>query len=140
MYNLLKQVKVTGTSAAGKTTLVQGLRINGINARAAGQEHSQVQDMWQRIHPPQILIYLEATLGTQRIRRPDVSWSAAMLRMEKERLAHARAHADLNIETSKITRTAVLERVLAFLQSKGVDTGPALAQRPRSGSAQRVPD
>ncbi len=132
----LPQVKVTGTSAAGKSTLVRGLRAQGINARAAGQEHSQVPDMWQRLHPPRILIYLEATLEAQRARRPDVTWTAAWLRMEKRRLAHARAHADLQIDTSCCTISAVQQLVLQYLRTQGVHVGPPLPPRPRTGGVQ----
>ena len=130
------QVKVTGTSAAGKSTLVRGLRAQGIDARAAGQEHSQIPDMWQRLHPPQVLIYLEATVEVQRARRPDVTWTAAWLQVEKERLAHARTHADLHIETSSRTVSAVLELALLYLQTKGVKAGPPLPPRPRTGGVQ----
>ncbi len=136
MHRNLPQVKVTGTSAAGKSTLVRGLRAHGINARAAGQEHSQVPDMWRRLHPPQILICLEATLEAQRARRPDVTWTAAWLQVEKERLSHARAHADLRIETSCRTVSAVLAQALQYLQTRGVPAGPPLPPRPRTGGVQ----
>lgn len=133
MITRLTRIKVAGTSASGKSTLVRGLRARGINARAVGQEHSQIQDMWKRIHPPMILIYLEASLEVQRVRRPDVTWTAAWLQVEKERLTHARANADLNIETSLCTVSAVLNQVLTFLKTKQVHLGPPLAPAPRTG-------
>ena len=129
----LPLVKVAGTSAAGKSSLVRGLRARGMNARSAGQEHSRVPDMWQRLNPPQFLIFLEANLEAQRTRRLDVTWTQERLQMERERLSHARAHADLHIETSECPKHEVLNRALHFLRKRGFETGLPLPPRPRTG-------
>ena len=54
-------IGIVGPCGAGKTTLAQGLRGKGYRARAIVQEHSYVQDMWQRITKPDILIFLQAS-------------------------------------------------------------------------------
>lgn len=113
----LPLVKVVGVSASGKSTLVGNLREAGYNARSASQEHTEVQDLWQRIRPPAILIYLDVNLDAQRQRRPDVSWDQANVDVERQRLAHARAAADLTIDTSSIAAADTLALALDFLHS-----------------------
>ena len=83
-------IKVVGVSAAGKSTLVATLEQLGMRARCTGQEHSYVKDMWRRLHPPDILIYLHADLGTQLSRRPWGRYTEAGHREELARLAHAK--------------------------------------------------
>lgn len=110
------QIGIVGPCGAGKSTLVRALRARGIAAREIAQEHSGVPAMWQRITRPDRLVYL------------DVSRETAERRLERElpldwweeiiaRLAHARAHADLIVETDNRTPEEVLEQVLAFLES-----------------------
>ena len=131
-------VKVAGVSAAGKTTLVAALRQLGYNARPVAQEHSEVPDMWQRIRPPQWLLFLDADLPAQGARRPDVNWSEPWRRTELERLKHARGHADLLIDTSSLTANGVLRQAVRFLCLNGVRPAPApLAELPRTGGVWR---
>ena len=128
-------VKIVGVSAAGKSTLVAGLRRLGFNARPVAQEHSQVPDMWQQIRPPRLLIFLDADLPAQGARRPDVSWNEPWRRTELQRLEHARGHADLVIDTSILTPGKVLEQAVDFLRRREVQPAPGpLAELPRSGS------
>ena len=131
----LDLVKIVGVSAAGKSTLVAGLRALGYNARPVAQEHSQVPDMWKRIRPPDWLIFLDADLAAQGIRRPDVSWDEPWRHTELVRLAHARQHADLVIDTSLMSAESVLRRAVNFLRLSSVRAaaGP-LAALPRTGS------
>ena len=131
----LDLVKIVGVSAAGKSTLVAGLRELGYNARPVAQEHSQVPDMWQRIRPPNWLIFLDADLTAQGERRPDVSWNEPWRRTELDRLTHARLHADLVIDTSHLSAENVLEQAVDFLRVSSVQaaSGP-LAELPRTGS------
>ncbi len=133
-------IKIVGVSAAGKSTLVDGLRRLGYDARPVAQEHSQVPDMWRRIRPPDWLIFLEADLGSQGTRRPDVIWSERVRRTELARLAHARGHADLLIDTSPLTPEKVLRRAVTFLQLQSVHQSPVpLEHLPRTGSSRRGP-
>jgi chloramphenicol 3-O-phosphotransferase len=48
-------------------------------------------------------------------RRPNNHGGPARLAEQHSRLAHARAHCDLYLDTSHLAPTAVLEQVLAFL-------------------------
>ena len=131
----LDLVKIAGVSAAGKSTLVAGLRRLGFNARPVAQEHSQVPDMWQRIRPPNWLIFLDADLTAQGERRPDVSWDEPWRLTELERLAHARTHADLVIDTSLISPENVLQQAVDFLRVSSVEAASEpLAELPRTGS------
>ncbi|MDE0199447.1 MAG: hypothetical protein OXK78_14695 [Caldilineaceae bacterium] len=131
----LDLVKIVGVSAAGKSTLVAGLRRMGYNARPVAQEHSQVPDMWQRIRPPNWLIFLDADLAAQGERRPDVSWDEPWRLTELERLAHARTHADLVIDTSLLSPESVLDRAVSFLRVRRVEAASEpLVELPRTGS------
>jgi len=134
----LDLVKIVGVSAAGKSTLVAGLRELGYNARPVAQEHSQVPDMWQRIRPPNWLILLDADLTAQGERRPDVSWDEPWRRTELKRLAHARSHADLVIDTSNLSPENVLQQATDFLRVSRVAVAPGpLAALPHTGSVWR---
>ena len=121
----LPLIKIVGPCAAGKTTLTDRLRALGYNARQIAQEHSNVPDMWRRLHPPDILIYLDARDETILRRRPkDVL--PALLPRQRQRLAHARAHADLVVATDDLTPDEVLARVVEFLERRQVPKGPPL--------------
>ncbi len=108
-------VAVVGVCAAGKTTLVLGLRAHGWNARQVAQEHSYVPDMWQRLTRPDILIYLDARLETIRRRRHDLDFPASVLEAERHRLRHARQYCDIYVATDDLTPSEVLAHVLAQL-------------------------
>ena len=95
------------------------MRRNGWKARAIAQEHSYVPYMWRKITNPDILIYLDASYPST-IQRRKLNWTEAEYQIELERLAHARQHADITIQTDNldlagVARTAVreLERLLA---------------------------
>jgi len=109
-------IAVVGVCAAGKTTLARALRELGYNARPVLQEHSYVPNMWQRITRPDILIYLAADLETVRRRRRDPYFPTWLFEQELARLSHARAHADIYIDTSDLTPGEVLFRALAGLE------------------------
>ena len=117
-------IKVVGISASGKSTLVQGLREAGYNARPVSQEHSNVPALWEEFDPPALLFYLDNTIEGQRHRRPDVGWRKPMLLAEKQRLDHARGHADLHINTAELTAQEVLSVALIFLTHNNIAHAP----------------
>ena len=111
------RVAVVGPCSAGKSTLVQRLKSQGYNIRAVCQEHSYVPDMWCRVARTDILIYLDATMETI-VRRRQVGWGQERLNVQKDRLRHALAHADLYLATDTLTPDAVAQQVAAFLDSR----------------------
>ena len=106
---------LVGPCAAGKSTLRAALTAAGYEVRHVAQEHSYVPDMWQRISRPDVLIYLDVDLPTIEARRPSFGGGEPWLAVQKQRLAHARAHADLYIDTVTTSADAVAAQALAFL-------------------------
>lgn len=111
----LLRVAVVGPCAAGKSTLTAALRAAGYEARMPAQEHSYVADMWRRLVDPDVLIYLDISYEALLARRPHFG-EAEYLAREKARLRHARAHADLVIDTSELTAEEVRAVVMNFLR------------------------
>jgi RNase adaptor protein for sRNA GlmZ degradation len=132
----LPLIKVVGISGSGKSTLVRGLRAAGYDARPASQEHSNVPDLWQKFGKPAILIYLNTDVENQTERRPDVTWSNVAHKDEADRLAHARDHADLRIDTNNLEADGVLELALHFLRNQKIRHHPTpLPLQPPTGTA-----
>jgi hypothetical protein len=97
--------------------LAAGLRELGYDATSAAQDHSYVPDMWQRLNPPDLLVYLDVTLEAARNRgRIGLGWDEGYLEQQRFRLRHARVHCDLYLATDDLTEEMVLKRVLDFLQ------------------------
>lgn len=113
------QVGIVGPCAAGKTTLVAGLRQHGFTVRHIAQEHSYVKDMWLRLVHPDVLIYLDVSYPVTLARRR-IDWNEAEYRIQIDRLAHARQHADLYLLTDDLSPQAVLAQVLEFLSQTGL--------------------
>jgi RNase adaptor protein for sRNA GlmZ degradation len=95
---------------------VAALKAAGYDARHPAQEHSYVKDMWRRLVDPDVLIYLDVSHEVYRQRRPKDDAGPEYLEMQRDRLAHARAHADLVIDTSELAAEEVRRRVLAALR------------------------
>jgi DNA repair exonuclease SbcCD ATPase subunit len=111
-------IGIVGPCGAGKSTLAEGLRMKGLYARTIAQEHSFVQDMWQRLTSPAILVYLQASclVGGQ---RRQMRWTLSEWEEQQRRLTHARAHADFFVDTDLLGISEVLDLVLEFLQEQG---------------------
>jgi hypothetical protein len=71
--------------------------------------------MWQRISKPDLLIYLDVDYPAAKSRRPRIDWGPERLVEQAERLAHAREHCDLYLDTSSMTLAEIRDRVLALL-------------------------
>jgi guanylate kinase len=112
-------VVVVGPDAAGKSTLVQRLRKAGFDARSCAQDHSYVPDMWRRLSRPGFLIFLDASLETIARRRP-IAWGQDRLDALQKRLAHARQHCDLYVDTDEMTPGEVTEFVIRALFAAGI--------------------
>lgn len=114
---IARRIKVVGPCASGKSMLTAHLRDAGYDARSAAQDHSYVPDMWQRLNPPDVLVYLDLSLETMRQRgRTGSGWDQDYLDTQHHRLRHARAHCDLYLRTDGLSEKDVLSRVLGFLQ------------------------
>ncbi len=120
----LPRVVVVGPDAAGKTELVWRLRALGYNAHSCAQDHSYVPDMWRRLARPDFLIYLDARLETI-ARRRAIDWGQERLAALNARLAHARAHCDLDLPTDDLALSDVVDRVQITLSAAGIVPGPA---------------
>ncbi len=111
------RIKVVGPCAAGKSVLVARLKHLGYDAASAAQDHSYVPDMWQRLNPPDLLVYLDVTFDAARQRgQLGTGWDQSYLDEQHHRLRHARAHCDLYLETSDLSEEQVLTEVLEFLR------------------------
>ena len=110
-------VGIVGPCGAGKSTLALGLQRNGYRARAIVQEHSYVKDMWQRLTRPDVLVFLQASCSKGAQRRT-LNWTESEWEQQQGRLAHARLHADLYLDTDPLAIGQVLNCVLEFLQNR----------------------
>jgi hypothetical protein len=110
------RIKVVGPCAAGKSTLAARLRKLGYDATSAAQDHSYMPAMWQRLNPPDVLIYLDVTLRAAHERgRKGLGWSQEYLDEQHRRLRHALVHCDLYLPTDDLTEEQVLAETLKFL-------------------------
>lgn len=109
-------IGVVGPCGAGKSTLITGLERHGYACRHIAQEHSYVQAMWQRITKPDILIFLDASFPVSTERRK-LNWQKTDHEEQYRRLAHARQHANVVIDTDALTPEQVLQKALDYLES-----------------------
>ncbi len=109
-------IGIVGPCGAGKTTLAAALRAHGYRSKAIAQEHSFAPHMWQRLTNPDLLIFLDASVGVCAARR-GFHWTPADWQEQQDRLAHARAHADFYLQTDDLSAAEVLARVLAWLEA-----------------------
>lgn len=107
-------IGIVGPCGSGKSTLLTGLEKHGYTCHHIAQEHSYVQAMWQLITKPDLLIYLHSSFPVS-TRRNQLNWREKDYDVQLHRLAHAREHAHLSIETDDLTPEQVLQKVLDFL-------------------------
>jgi gluconate kinase len=108
------RVAVVGTCASGKTSVTEALKALDFDAWAVAQEHSVIADLWNHQQPDR-LVYLANSLDTIRRRRNDDRWPAWIYETQLERLAPARASADVVVDTDDLDLDAVVSRIVAFL-------------------------
>lgn len=107
----VSDIAVVGPCASGKSTLVEGLRQRGLQARQVAQEHSYVPAMWQILARPRVLVYLDASYPVCTARR-SLDWTEGEYQIQLARLAHARQHCDILVETDGMSPAQVLQAVL----------------------------
>ncbi len=81
-------------------------------------------DLWRRLHPADVLIYLDAQADTVARRRQTSEPVAAWVAEQRQRLAHARQHCDLYLPTDDLTPDEVTAAVLHFLHSQSLTPNP----------------
>jgi len=108
-------IGVVGPCGSGKSTLIRGLEAHGYRCRHIAQEHSYVPRMWQVITKPKLLIFLHSSFETSTKRRK-LNWQRADYDEQTRRLAHAREHANVIIDTNPLTPAEVLARALDYLK------------------------
>jgi RNase adaptor protein for sRNA GlmZ degradation len=116
------RVTVVGPCGAGKSELVSRLLALGYEARHCAQEHSYVPDMWQRISRPEILVFLDAAPAVI-ARRRCAPLDELYLAEERRRLAHARAHCQVYVDTDALDPEQVAAAVQAVLTRLMADSG-----------------
>jgi cytidylate kinase len=104
-------IAIVGPCASGKSTLAEGLRRNGLAARQIAQEHSYVPSMWQILAHPRVLVYLHASYAACTARK-NLDWTEREYQAQLDRLAHARQHCDILVDTDKMSPEQVLSSVL----------------------------
>ncbi|MBA3451323.1 MAG: hypothetical protein H0T18_08940 [Chloroflexia bacterium] len=111
-----RTIVVVGPCASGKSTLVNALRELGYNARASGQEHSEIASLWRHL-APDVLISLDAAISAVRDRR-DSAWPEWLHDVQVQRLSEATNAADLAIDTTELDPQTVVNMVLDFLRDR----------------------
>lgn len=108
-------IGLVGPCASGKSTLKAILTARGLRVKHIAQEHSFVQDMWQRLTHPDLLIFLDASYPMT-IQRRNLDWSEADYLEQHRRLTHARQHADFYLQTDSLSPEEVAQKILEFLK------------------------
>lgn len=103
-----------GPCASGKSTITSELEALGFQTRHIAQEHSYVKDMWLRLTKPDILIFLQASFPVT-VKRRNLNWREKDYFEQQRRLAHAREHADLVIDTDNLSVDEVVQRILKYI-------------------------
>lgn len=122
-------IGLVGVCGAGKTTLTSRLKPLGFKVRQIAQEHSYVPDMWKRLTNLDVLIFLEASYPTTKLRKA-FNWSEKEYQDQIRRLRNAQDHADLHIATDDLTPDEVLATVMAFLEGISGEEHQDLFDRP----------
>lgn len=107
-------VGLVGPCTSGKSAVGDLLAERGYAVRHIAQEHSFVPAMWRLIARPDVLIYL-AVSYPETLRRRRWDWTTAEYEEQLRRLANAREHADLFIDTDPLTPEQAADRIVRFL-------------------------
>jgi adenylate kinase family enzyme len=110
------RVVIVGPCASGKSTLATGLRQRAFDAAVCSQEHSEIPHLWRHTEPD-VLIMLEVDLETIRARR-GADWPESIYLVQQERLAAARAAANIVIDASQCSAAEVMDLAVAHLDSR----------------------
>jgi guanylate kinase len=115
-------IALVGPCGAGKTTVAELLKAQGLKVAEIAQEHSCVPNLWKQRGSPTALIFLDANFVTC-TQRKRFRWTSEDYEEQCRRLQHARQHADLLVRTDAMTPAQVVDQVLRFLRRR---SGPSL--------------
>lgn len=110
-----RRIGIVGPCSSGKSTLARALRALGYRVKEIMQEHCAAPTMWQRISNPDVLIYLDVGMDVAAQREGLTQPSSWWIEEREVRLAHARAHCDLYIDTSTLAPEDILTQALEYL-------------------------
>ena len=122
------RIAVVGPCASGKTALVERLCARGYEARQCAQEHSYVADMWQRLSRPQVLVYLDVSLEIASVRR-GVTYVRGFWQEQGQRLAHARQHSDIYVQTDCLSEEEAFATTIEALAALGIEPANGATER-----------
>ena len=94
--------------------MVQALRQLGYDAYSVAQEHSHIRRMWALRHPD-FVVFLDCTYETA-LKRRAVPWSRGHMDEQRKRLADARAHCDLFVQTDGLSPAQVVDLVVEAIR------------------------
>lgn len=107
-------IGIVGNCAAGKTTLLNGLKALGYRAVNIPQEHSVAPRLWRKFDVD-FLVMLSCTLTTAR-RRRSIAWGQERLNQQAIKLEDARLNCHLNLPTDDLTIEQVLQTVVEAVE------------------------
>lgn len=109
------RIGVVGPCGTGKSELVSRLKNCGYQAHHIAQEHSFAPNMWQAITNPDILIYLHVSYP-ETLKRKKFRLTEEEYQEQLDRLHHARANANIEIDTDPLTPDEVFQAALAAIK------------------------
>jgi guanylate kinase len=112
-------IGLVGPCTSGKSTIRPLLEAEGYAVRHIAQEHSYVPAMWQLIAKPDVLVFLDVSY-LETLRRRNWTWTEAEYAEQQRRLAHAREHADLLIDTDGLSPEEIAEGIVGMVENKKI--------------------
>jgi shikimate kinase len=108
-------IGLVGPCTSGKSTIRALLEGQGYRVRHIAQEHSHVPEMWRAIANPDVLVFLDVSYPVT-LQRRNWTWTVGEYEEQQRRLAHAREHADLVIDTDSAKPKEIAARVAQFIE------------------------
>jgi adenylate kinase family enzyme len=109
------KIAIVGGCGSGKSTIAAELQKLGYQVYVVGQEHSAIKSLWAA-RSPDVLIYLHVTLEAVHQRRSE-DWPAWLYSTQQERLADARSHATISVNTAEMSIPETVDAIVTSLES-----------------------
>ena len=108
-------VGLVGPCTSGKSTIRNLLEEKGYRVKHIAQEHSFAPKMWKLIADPDILVFLDVSYPVT-LQRRKWNWKLADYEEQLRRLSHARANADLVIDTDRLAPDQIVEQIALYIR------------------------